>query len=114
MHHPLSLPGLTRQSIFLAKRMDPRVKPAGDTRELDQVRRNMLKRQIEASIVQLNLPEQLKNCGPNPTTRILTEGAQPFVITVIETAAAASPAIARMTSRMAGRRADRAPPKPRA
>ena len=32
---PPSLPGLTRQSIFflargLAKRMDPRVKPAGD------------------------------------------------------------------------------------
>ena len=35
---PSSLPGLTRQSIFfcknaLAKRMDPRVKPAGDARE---------------------------------------------------------------------------------
>jgi hypothetical protein len=35
-HHPLSLPGLTRQSIssqenFDAKKMDPRVKPAGDT-----------------------------------------------------------------------------------
>jgi hypothetical protein len=25
-----SLPGLTRQSIILAKKMDPRVKPAGD------------------------------------------------------------------------------------
>ncbi len=44
MHRPLSLPGLTRQSIFSqenfdakkqenfdAKKMDPRVKPAGDT-----------------------------------------------------------------------------------
>jgi hypothetical protein len=27
-----SLPGLTRQSIFFAKWMDPRVKPAGDAR----------------------------------------------------------------------------------
>ena len=26
----LSLPGLTRQSIFLRKKKDPRVKPAGD------------------------------------------------------------------------------------
>jgi hypothetical protein len=30
MQTPPSLPGLTRQSIFFAKRMDPRVKPAGD------------------------------------------------------------------------------------
>jgi hypothetical protein len=27
---PSSLPGLTRQSILLAKKMDPRVKPGGD------------------------------------------------------------------------------------
>jgi hypothetical protein len=37
---PSSLPGLTRQSIALAKKMDPRIKPAGDAWMSDQ--RNVL------------------------------------------------------------------------
>jgi hypothetical protein len=41
----LSLPGLTRQSIFLRRKMDPRVKPAGDacgSAALNQTNRRML------------------------------------------------------------------------